>query len=112
MTHANLNVLNDWCKSTKDLHIVVRFYTQYEPSKQWCIRVCTNARGMAAPICTVHGEFLEELAILALDKSKVRYAEQRNAINRWNEAAKKQARQQYYDDKRDIEAMHHSAGDY
>ncbi len=111
-SHYHLAKLNDWCKSTKDLHIVVRFYGDNTPAQMWCIRVCTNARGMAAPICTVHGEDLEVLATLAMEKSKPRYAEQKSAIQRWNQEANKRSKQQYYADKRDIEAMHHSAGDY
>lgn len=109
---TNLRELNDWCKSTKALHLVVRFYGDNPVKQQWCLRVCPNHSGMAHPICTRHGEDIEALAVEAMEKAKKVFAEQEASIRRKNVEADKCNAQKLRNDFYEIEAMHRTAADY
>lgn len=110
--HDKIRELAAWCKDTKQLHVVVRFYPDNEVDQQWCVRVCPNGRGMSAPICTRHGDDLEALAAEALQLSKPRFEQQKSSIISLNNKIARHRNRQMQNDYREIEAMHRTASDY
>jgi hypothetical protein len=118
MEHENLHKLTAWVKSTGTLYIKVSFYPQNQTmiggaDNQWAIRLCSNGwRGMNSPLRTLHGDSLELIATQMLPLAQEKWAQMKEKlIAESKEADKRRVRQtrQYF---REIEAMHHTAGDF
>ncbi len=109
MSHENLKVLNDWCNSTKVLHLWVNFQNR---TGDWAVRVLTNALGKAHPLRTHIGFDLEMLCADILPLAKEKFEREKASIMKRDAEYGKRQQKAYYQDIRDIERMHHSASDF
>lgn len=109
LSHANLKTLNDWCNSTKVLHLWVNFQNR---SGDWSVRVLTNALGKAHPIRTCTGEDLEAVCAELLPKAQEQFEQRKASIMRDDATWKKRQAYNHHREMREIEAMHRCAGDF
>lgn len=107
--HANLRALNDWCNSTKVLHLWVNFQNR---SGGWVVRVLTNALGKAHPLRTCQGEDLEHVCSMLLPLAQEQFEQRKASILRDDAAWQKKNSHNHHRETREIEAMHHTAEDF
>lgn len=105
MTQPNLDTLDEWCQSTENLHLVVRYYGAHTTQGKWCIRVCPNWAGMSHPVLTMHGDCIETLSLSALPIAQQRYTEQEKSIRTKNQQAARNHSGQMRRERKEIERM-------
>ena len=110
MAHENLEALNAWALGTGILHVTVRWNGNQD--ERWAVRVCTNAWGMTHPIRTRHGNDLEAVCAELLPLAVATYEQQKNALLKRDAEHKKRHRYDHHRETAEIEAMHHTAGDF
>ena len=109
MSHDQLHALNDWCKTTGLLYPWVSFYSD---RCEWTVRIVAPTRGQHKPLRTIHGSDLEAVCAEILPKAQKIFEQERPSLEREASAAKKRNSYNWKHERREIEAMHHSAEDF
>lgn len=92
------------------MYLSIRFYAD---KGQWAIRLCASGwRGMNAPLRTLHGNSLELLCATMQSEAEAKWVQMKDKLLTEAKEADKRHARQVRDDFREIEAMHHTAGDY